>query len=337
MTKLTRKNVKFDWIEKAEAAFKFLKQNLCSALILSLSKGRENFMVYCDASRKGKANVVADALIRKERNKPLRVRALVLTIGLNLPVQILNAQVEAIKDENFGIEDLCGMIKKLEQHTDGTLCLNGRSWKPCRGLLVQPMILVWKLENITMDFVTNLPKTSLGQDKIWVIVDRLTKSAYFLPMKETNSMERLTRQFLKILEKVGIDTYLWWSSPTITVITLVSKLHRLKLSTAKNVDLLFDGLRQKSYTGKRCKPLKFEVRDEVMLKVSPWKGVIRFGKRGKLNPRYIGPFKILAKLEMLSYRLELQEQLCRVRSTFHVSNLMQCFVDAPLAIPLDEI
>ncbi|GJS89690.1 putative reverse transcriptase domain-containing protein [Tanacetum coccineum] len=228
MTKLTQKNVKFDWSEKAEAAFQLLKQKLCSAPILALPEGSENFVVYCDASHKGlgivlmqrekviayasrqlkiheknytthdlelgavvfalkmwrhylygtkcvvftdhkslqhildqkelnmrqrrwlellsdydceiryhprKANMVADALSRKERIKPLRVRALVLTIGLNLPVQILEAQVEARKDENYGTEDLCGMIKKLKQRTDGTLCLNGRSWIPCRGNL----------------------------------------------------------------------------------------------------------------------------------------------------------------------------------------------------------
>ncbi|GJU61538.1 hypothetical protein Tco_1243373 [Tanacetum coccineum] len=74
-----------------------------------------------------------------------------------------------------------------------------------------------------------------------------------------------------------------------------------------------------------------------MLKVSPWKGVIRFGKRGKLNPRYIGPFKILAKVRTVAYRLELPEQLSRVHSTFHVSNMKKCFSDEPLAIPLDEI
>ncbi|GKE57201.1 putative reverse transcriptase domain-containing protein [Tanacetum coccineum] len=94
---------------------------------------------------------------------------------------------------------------------------------------------------------------------------------------------------------------------------------------------------QKSYADRRRKPLEFEVEDKVMLKVSPWKGVIRFGKRGKLNPHYIGPFKILAKVGTLAYRLELPEKLSRVHSTFHVSNLKKCFVDKPLAIPLDEI
>ncbi|GKE81356.1 hypothetical protein Tco_1551356 [Tanacetum coccineum] len=74
-----------------------------------------------------------------------------------------------------------------------------------------------------------------------------------------------------------------------------------------------------------------------MLKASPWEGVIRFSKRGKLNPRYIRSFKILAKVGTLAYRLEIPEQLSRVYNTFHVSNLKKCFVDKPLAIPLDEI
>ncbi|GKB82303.1 hypothetical protein Tco_0949198, partial [Tanacetum coccineum] len=95
--------------------------------------------------------------------------------------------------------------------------------------------------------------------------------------------------------------------------------------------------RQKSYADRRLQPLEFKVGDKVMLKVLPWKGVIHFGKRGKLNPRYIGPFKILNKLGTVAYRLELPEQLSRVHSTFHVSNLKKCFFDKPLAIPLDEI
>ncbi|GKE11906.1 hypothetical protein Tco_1415457 [Tanacetum coccineum] len=95
--------------------------------------------------------------------------------------------------------------------------------------------------------------------------------------------------------------------------------------------------RQRSYADKRRKPLEFQVGDKVMLKVSPWKGVIRFGKRGKLNPRYIGPFKILAKVGTVAYRLELPKKLSHVHSTFHVSNLKKCLFDELLAIPLDEI
>ncbi|GKE25561.1 putative reverse transcriptase domain-containing protein, partial [Tanacetum coccineum] len=95
--------------------------------------------------------------------------------------------------------------------------------------------------------------------------------------------------------------------------------------------------RQKNYADVRRKPLEFQVGDKVMLKVSPWKGVIRFGKRGKLNPRYIGPFKIIAKVGTVAYRLELPEKLSRVHSTFHVSKLKKCMADEPLAIPLDEI
>ncbi|GKD83436.1 hypothetical protein Tco_1350275, partial [Tanacetum coccineum] len=83
----------------------------------------------------GKANVVADALGRKSRPKPLRVRALVITIGLNLPARILNAQVEARKEENYRTKDLCGMIKNLEPRAYGTLCLKNRSWIPCFGNL----------------------------------------------------------------------------------------------------------------------------------------------------------------------------------------------------------
>ncbi|GJZ34710.1 putative ribonuclease H-like domain-containing protein [Tanacetum coccineum] len=139
----------------------------------------------------GKTNVVADALSRKERLKPLRVRALVLIISLNLPVQILEAQVKARKEENYGTEDRCGMIKKLEPRADGTLCLNARN--------------------------------KMYQD--------LKKLYWWLNMKA------------EIATYVGIDTYLWWSFPTTTIITLVSRLHRLKLSTVENIDRLFVGLR----------------------------------------------------------------------------------------------
>ncbi|GJV99202.1 putative reverse transcriptase domain-containing protein [Tanacetum coccineum] len=95
--------------------------------------------------------------------------------------------------------------------------------------------------------------------------------------------------------------------------------------------------RQKSYADVRRKPLEFEVGDKVMLKVSPWKGVVRFGKRGKLSPRYIGPFKILSRVGPVAYKLELPRELQGIHNTFHVSNLKKCLSDEDLVIPLDEI
>ncbi|GJX06119.1 putative reverse transcriptase domain-containing protein [Tanacetum coccineum] len=154
----------------------------------------------------GKANGVADDLSRKERIKPLRVRSLVMTIHPNLPSQILEAQNEAIKEENIKAENLLGMDKAFEIRPDKTRCIKNRSWLPlfvkaeCQkpsGLLVQPEIPMWKWERIIMDFITKLPKTSNEHDTIWVIVDRLTKSAHFIPTQETDSMETLTRLYIK--------------------------------------------------------------------------------------------------------------------------------------------
>ncbi|GJX50825.1 putative reverse transcriptase domain-containing protein [Tanacetum coccineum] len=121
----------------------------------------------------GKANVVADALTKKERSKPLRVRALVMTIGLNLPKQILKAQTEALKPKNLTAEDV------------------GEHQKPS-VLLVKLEIPEWKWEKITMDFITKLPKTTNGYDTIWVIVDcliiLLTLRSY---QKETDPNEEV--------------------------------------------------------------------------------------------------------------------------------------------------
>nr|GEZ90294.1 putative reverse transcriptase domain-containing protein [Tanacetum cinerariifolium] len=93
----------------------------------------------------------------------------------------------------------------------------------------------------------------------------------------------------------------------------------------------------KSYADLKRKPMEFQVGDKVMLKVSPWKGVVRFGKRWKLNPRYVGPFKVLERVGDVAYKLDLLEELSRVHNTFHVSNLKKCHADEPLAIPLDGL
>ncbi|GKA08058.1 putative reverse transcriptase domain-containing protein, partial [Tanacetum coccineum] len=342
-----------------------------------------------------KANVVADALSRKEQIKPLRVRALVMTIGLNLPKQILEAQIEAQKPKNIKNEDVGGMIRKdipkekLEPRADGTLCLNGRSWLPCygdlrtvimhephkskyyvhpgsskmnqdmkklywwpnikadiatcvskcltcarvkaehqrpSGLLVQSKIPKWKWNNITMDFVIKLPKSSQGHDTIWVIVDRLTKSAIFIPIRENDPMERLARMYLKEAE-VG--------EAQLTGPDLVQEMTKKIIQIKQRIQAARD--RQKSYADLKRKPMEFQVRDRVMLKVSPWKGVMRFGKRGKLNPRYVGPFKVLEKVGSVAYKLELPQELSWVHNTFHVSNLKKCYSEEPLAVPLKEL
>ncbi|GJT23586.1 putative reverse transcriptase domain-containing protein [Tanacetum coccineum] len=202
------------------------------------------------------------------------------------------------------------------------------------GLLQQPEIPVWKWERITMDFVSGLPRTPSGYDTIWVIVDRLTKSAHFLPMKKTDSMEKLTRLYLKeIVCRHGVPVLI--ISDRDSFITRALRLHHMRLctegksrspvcwsevgdsqltgpelicdTTEKIVQiknhLLAARSRQKSYADKRTKPLEFEVGDMVLLKVSSWKGIVRFGKRGKLSPCYIGSFKILARVGPVAYML----------------------------------
>ena len=95
--------------------------------------------------------------------------------------------------------------------------------------------------------------------------------------------------------------------------------------------------RQKSYADKRRKPIEFQVGDKVMLKISPWKGVVRFGKRGKLSPRYIGPYRIIRKVGEVAYKLELPEELQGIHNTFHVSNLRKCLADENTEVTLKDV
>ncbi|GJU25248.1 putative reverse transcriptase domain-containing protein [Tanacetum coccineum] len=271
----------------------------------------------------------------------------------------------------------------------------------------QPEIPQWKWDNITMDFVTKLPKSSQGYDIIWVIVDRLTKSVIFMPMRETDPMDKLARMYLKeVVTKHGIPVSIicdrdprfasnfWrslqkalgtsldmsivyrpqtdgqsertiqtlkdtlracaapfealygrkWRSPVcwaevgqvqLTGPELVQETTERIIQIKQRIQTARD--RQKNYAEQKHKPMEFQVGDKVMLKVSPWKGVVRFGKRGKLNPRYVRPFKVLKKVRAVAYKLELPQELSRVHNTFHVSNLKKCYSDDPLVVPLEGL
>nr|GEX11137.1 putative reverse transcriptase domain-containing protein [Tanacetum cinerariifolium]GEX13227.1 putative reverse transcriptase domain-containing protein [Tanacetum cinerariifolium] len=564
-----KKNKKYEWGMEQDKAFQTLKQKLCSAPILALPKGTENFVVYCDASLKGfgavlmqrekvtayasrqlkkheenytthdlelgaimfalrlwrhylygtkcimytdheslqyildqkelnlrqrhwiellsdydceiryhpgKGNVVADALSQKEK-EPLRVRSLVMTVHTNLPERILNAWIEAMKRDNVNAKNLRRLIKQIfEIRSNGIRCFKERIWLPLFGGIrdlvmheshkskysIHPRSgkmhqdlkklywwpnmkadiatfvsksLTYAKEKKTMDFVSGLPRTPSGYDSIWVIVDRLTKSAHFLPMKKTDNIEKLAQLYLKeivcrhevpvliISDKDSLFTSRFWE-------TLQKALGtQLNLSTAyhpetdgqseRMIQTLEDMLRacvidfgsnwdrhlplvefsynnsyhasikvapfealygqkcrspvcwsevkdsqltspelirettkkivqiknrlltarshQKSYADVRRKSMEFEVGDMVMLKVSPWKGVIRFEKHGKLSPRYVGPFKIIERIGPVAYKLELPDKLCGIHNTFHVSNVKKCMADENLVIPLEEI
>ncbi|GJR93533.1 putative reverse transcriptase domain-containing protein [Tanacetum coccineum] len=224
-----------------------------------------------------------------------------------------------------------------------------------------------KWDNIIMDFVTKLPKSSQGYDTIWVIVDRLTKSAIFVPMRETDSMDKFARMYLKeVVTRHGIPLSIicdrdprfasnFWRSlqnALGTSLDMSTAYHpqtdRQSERTIQTLEDMFTCVEidfrngwvesvVHLFVGSRLEKFNSLVGDKVMLKVSPWKGVVHFGKRGKLNPRYVGPFKVLEKVGEVAYKLELPEELSRVHNTFHVSNLKKCYADEPLAVPLDGL
>ncbi|GJX75633.1 putative reverse transcriptase domain-containing protein, partial [Tanacetum coccineum] len=345
----------------------------------------------------GKANGVADALSRKEWMKPRRARAMSMTIHSSIKARILEAQSEASKDVNtlaeilrvypgadkmyFDLRDLYWwprMKKDISLYVSKCLTCSKvkvEHHKPS-GLLQQPEIPEWKWEKITMDFITKLPRTSSELDAIWVIVDRLTKSAHYLAVREDYKMERFSRLYInEIVAGYGVPvsiisdrdshfTSRFWQSlqkALGTQLDLSTAYHPktdgqtwaevgerqlirpeiVQETTEKNVQikerLKTARDRQKSYADNRRKPLEFSVGDKVLLKVSPWKGVVRFGKRRKLSPRYVGPFEVVERVGPVVYRLRLPQELIGIHDTFHVSNLKKCLADANLHVPLEEI
>nr|GFA26728.1 reverse transcriptase domain-containing protein [Tanacetum cinerariifolium] len=192
-------------------------------------------------------------------------------------------------------------------------------------------------------YYRRLPRTPSGYDSIWVIVDRLSKSAYFLPKKKIDRIEKLVELYLKeILCRHGVpmsvisdrDSLFTSRESQLTGPELVRETKK-KIVQIKN-RLLTARSRQKSYADLKRRLTEFEVGDKVMLKVSPWRGVIRFGKRRKLSRRYIRPFKVIERIRPVAYKMELPDKLRGIHDTFHVSNLKRCFMNDDVVIPLDE-
>ncbi|GKA05573.1 putative reverse transcriptase domain-containing protein, partial [Tanacetum coccineum] len=452
----TEKDKKYEW-GKEEGAFQTLNQKLCSAPILALPEGTEDFMVYCDASLKGygavlmqrekvidyasrqlkvheenytthdlelgavvfalrlwrhylygtkcvvftdhkslqyilnqkelnlrqrrwiellrdydyeiryhprKANVVADALSSKERIKPLRVRALMMTVHNDLPKQIREAQKEAMKKKYVRKENLGRLIKQIfEFCPNGMRCFGNRVWLPrfsgLRDLVMhdshkskytihpgsnkmyQDLKLLYWWTNMKVDIATYVSKClTCAKEALGMNLDMST--AYHPQM---DGQSKRTIQTLKdMLRACVIDFGSSWDHHLPLSEVGDSQLTGLELirdMTEKIVQIMNHLLtarsHQKSYVDKRAKPLEIEVGDMVLLKVSPWKGAVRFGKHGKLSPHYIRPFKILARVGPVAYALELPEELKGIHSTFHVSNLKKCLAEGNVVVPMDGI
>nr|GEY37075.1 reverse transcriptase domain-containing protein [Tanacetum cinerariifolium] len=410
LTKLTQKNKTYEWGEEEEEAFQLLKDKLCSAPILALPEGSEDFVVYCDASLKGygvvlmqrekvivyasqqlrtheenymthdleldqkelnmrqrrwkellsdydceiryhpgKANVVADALSRKEREKPLRVRSLVLTDHKDSMQQILEAQVESIKKGNVQKEDLRRMQKQIFEIRSNRIRYHDKHiWLPLHGGLrdlimheshkskysihlgstkmYQDLRKLYWWPNMKADIASYVSQcltcakvmvehlkpsglTPSGYDSIWVIVDRLTKSAHFLPKKKTNNIEKLAELYLKeIMCKYGVP-----------------------VSVISDRDNLFT-----SSWDKHLRLVEFSYNNSyhASIKADPFEAL--YGRKCRSRQKSYADLKRRLTEFEVAYKLELPDKLRGIHDTLHVSNLKRCFVNDDVVIPLDE-
>ncbi|GJU14049.1 putative reverse transcriptase domain-containing protein [Tanacetum coccineum] len=303
LTLLTQKNKTYVWGDEQDEAFRILKEKLCNAPVLALPDGPNDFVVYCDASKQ-------DSLSRKERLKPRRVRAMSITIHSGLKTKILEAQGEASKDLKAPAKWLKGLETHFERQDDGGIYFFDCIWIPSVGG-VRKLIMdeAYTSRYSIHPGADNI--SSSGYDAIWVIVDRLTKSAHFLPIREDYKKEKLARIYInEIVSRHGVPVSIILDRETEVGEGQLIGLEIMQEMTKKIIQIK-DRLkttrsRQKSYADKRRKPLEFKVGDRVLLKVSPWKGV-------------------------------LPQELSCIHDTFHVSNLKKCLAEPDVQVPLEEI
>ncbi|GJW18078.1 hypothetical protein Tco_0025514 [Tanacetum coccineum] len=268
--------------------------------ILAYSKSKEEHEVHLkivlESLRKeklyakfSKSNVVGDALSRKERVKSRLVRGMILA-----------AQSEAFKKENVFAERLHGLDQHMERKGDEN---NSKEWNSGDDQLR----LRWMIYLVVLADAAESVRDAIGFDYQLSIRCAPFEALYGRKCRSPVLWAEIGESSLTGLELV---------QETTDKVVLVKE----KPKAARD--------RQKSYVDYRRKLLEFEVGDRVLLRVSPWKGVVRFGKKGKLAPRYVGPFEILERIGLVAYRLRLLEELSSVHDTFHVSNLKKCLADA---------
>ncbi|GJX37148.1 putative reverse transcriptase domain-containing protein [Tanacetum coccineum] len=422
-------------------SFQTLKDRLCNAHVLALPDGPEDFIVYCDTScqglgyhdceicyHPGKANVVADALSRKRRIKPRRVRAMNMTIQSSIKSMILAAQNEAsevanapaemltpIMDEEhksrysihlgadkmyYDLRDMywwLGMKKDIALYVSKCLsCLKvkAKHQRPS-SLLQEPEILEWKWERIAMDFIMKLPITSMnlislsgkGQRiaidyhhgntilvvvagyKLWIIVDRLTKFAHFLHIREDFKIDRLailylneivarngvpisiifdrdgrfTLQFWQLMQD-ALGTHLDMSTAYIMILEMMVKASvefRPWKTCSKHVSLTSEEVRTFIFNWLNSHTtiaiILTSPRSRIDLKLHKIVRRAMSTNKGKLAPRFVGPFEITERIGPVAYRLRLPQEINNVHDMFHMSNLKKCLADPTLHVPLEEI
>ncbi|GJS98854.1 putative reverse transcriptase domain-containing protein [Tanacetum coccineum] len=382
LTKLTHKTKKFVWEKEQEEAFQTLKNKLCDAPILSLPEGSENFVVYCDTSYKGLGCVLMqrDKVIAyesrqlKKHKKNYMTHDLELEAVTSLISHILEAQWEAMKEENLKEETLFGANEKLKTGADGIKYLNGRAWIPKVNNLRKVVMdeahrsrysIYPEVDKMYMDVKEYYRWSGMKRDIAIYVEKCLTCAkvkaehkkpsgllqqpkipyAHFLPIQEDYLLEKFAKLYInEIVSKHGVPLSIisdrdgrfrsrFWR--------LLQKAlgTQLDMSTAyyPQTDGQSKRMIQTLEDMLRTHVIDLGVGDQVPLKVSPWKDTIRFGKQGKLNPRYNGPFKVLDKVGLVAYRLELPQELDGIHNVFHVSILKKCLTDEMLVVTLKEL
>nr|GEY11496.1 putative reverse transcriptase domain-containing protein [Tanacetum cinerariifolium] len=308
MMKRTQKGIKFDWGEKEENAFQLIKQKLCSASILALTEGSKDFVVYCDAPHKSLGSEKMYQDMKKLYWWPNMKADIATYVSKCLTCAKVKAEHQRLSRLLLSIMTRHGTPVSIICDRDGRFTSN--FWKTFQKAL-----------GTNLDMSTAYHPETDGQSE-----------------RTIQTLEDMLRACVIDFGKGWCRSPVCWAEVGEAQLTgpeMIQETTEKIIMIKQRIQAAQD--RQKSYADRKRKPMEFEVRDRVMLKVSPWKGVVRFIKRGKLNPGYIEPFKVLAKIGDVAYRLELLQELSRVHHTFHVSNLKKCYADEPLAMPLEGV